>query len=287
MSYVLTFTDLLSHAGLVLSDVRLLRHQAMGLHGETPYSLWVKQPEEFIRYQSLQREHRRSYFSAPYWASFVVSPGGGTIFVGLFDILLLGSPSEADAAAYNQIPIDGGAVEGVDDLYRATPSNHLASYVGRLYVDWGSGTRSWVQRADSRAGRAKRVVELTRRFREPVFPGFAKFVSSLSEIAKLPVSWQTALRSAGGIYLLTCPKTKEQYVGKASGHDGFLGRWFEYLQTGHGGNVALRSRDPSDYQVSILEFFGSSLEWDESEIARRETLWKRKLQSREMGLNRN
>jgi hypothetical protein len=57
------------------------------------------------------------------------------------------------------------------------------------------------------------------------------------------------------------------------------------LATGHGGNVALKSRDPSDYQVSILEVCASSASVDD--ILATEQLWKAKLQSREMGLNRN
>ena len=55
--------------------------------------------------------------------------------------------------------------------------------------------------------------------------------------------------------------------------------------TGHGGNVALKSREPSDYQVSILEVAGSNLRIED--IVAMETRWKRKLQSGEMGLNRN
>jgi hypothetical protein len=47
----------------------------------------------------------------------------------------------------------------------------------------------------------------------------------------------------------------------------------------------LKSRDPSDYQVSVLEVAGSAATVDE--IIAREGLWKQKLQSREMGLNRN
>jgi hypothetical protein len=58
-----------------------------------------------------------------------------------------------------------------------------------------------------------------------------------------------------------------------------------YARDGHGGNVGLKSRDPSDYQVSILEVAGSAATVDE--IIAMEGLWKQKLQSREMGLNRN
>jgi hypothetical protein len=71
----------------------------------------------------------------------------------------------------------------------------------------------------------------------------------------------------------------------AAGQFGFWQRWLEYKQTGHGGNVALKSRDPSDYQVSVLEVAGTAA--TDADIAAMETRWKLKLQSRDMGLNRN
>jgi hypothetical protein len=95
----------------------------------------------------------------------------------------------------------------------------------------------------------------------------------------------TALQSAKGIYLLTYPRTKEQYVGSATGESGFWQRWQDYARSGHGENVALKSRDLSDYQVSVLEVAGTANTADD--ILKMETRWKRKLQSREMGLNLN
>jgi len=49
--------------------------------------------------------------------------------------------------------------------------------------------------------------------------------------------------------------------------------------------VALRIRDPADYQVSILEVAGTAATAEE--VFFMESQWKAKLQSREMGLNRN
>jgi hypothetical protein len=77
-------------------------------------------------------------------------------------------------------------------------------------------------------------------------------------------------------------KNEGPYVGKAAGDDGFYGRWLDYVRDGHGGNVGLKSRDPSDYQVSILQVAGDA---ETFEIDAMETRWKQKLQSREMGLN--
>ena len=54
-------------------------------------------------------------------------------------------------------------------------------------------------------------------------------------------------------------------------------------QTGHGGNVRLKSRERSDYQIAVLEVAGS--EQTTVDILNVEHRWMRKLQSSEMGLN--
>ena len=149
-------------------------------------------------------------------------------------------------------------------------------------IEWGPATRAWVQRADQQN---KQVNELRTTFKEPDFPGFLNFEKPLSLLEVLPKDWITALQSTKGVYLLTCPRTKEQYVGSARGAEGFWNRWQFYAQTGHGHNVGLKSREPSDYRVSILEVAGSSS--SDEEILAMERRWKRKLQSQEMGLNRN
>jgi hypothetical protein len=131
----------------------------------------------------------------------------------------------------------------------------------------------------------KSITELRTFFQEPFFPGFLNFIMPLSKLDKVPKSWMAALQSSCGVYLLTCPKTKEQYVGSATGIDGFWGRWQDYIHTGHGGNIGLKSRDPSDYQVSILEVAGTSATSDD--IRTMEGRWQSKLRSHEMGLNRN
>jgi hypothetical protein len=106
--------------------------------------------------------------------------------------------------------------EGQYDRYDLRLQEQLNEYIGLMFVEWGEGWRSWIQRNTE-----KPIVELHRRFQEPRYPGHLAFVSALSELPSIPTAWIEALRSTKGIYLLTCPKTKEQYVGKASGDDGF------------------------------------------------------------------
>jgi hypothetical protein len=215
---------------------------------------------------------------ARYWASFVGTPGDETLFVGIYEIKsrrLL----DVDTPMPHK---DGVDKAGTCDVYELTLDRSLRDLVGRLLIDWGPGKRSWIQRADLKE---KQITELRTEFKEPDFPGFLNFIKPLSGLNNLPKGWVDALRSSRGVYLLTCPKTSEQYVGSATGDEGFWGRWQDYVETGHGGNVALKSRNPSDYQVSILEVAGTALTTDD--IKQMEVRWKAKLQSREMGLNRN
>ena len=206
------------------------------------------------------------------------TPGDETLFVGLYSVKYRGV-LEKDTP---QPHMDGIQKAGSCDVYELSMHQDFIDLDGKLFIEWGAGKRSWIQRPDRQD---KSISELRTEFKEPDFPGYLNFLSPLSNLDSISNEWIAFLKSCKGIYLLTCPKTKEQYVGSAIGEDGFGGRWQDYVQTGHGGNVALKSRDPSDYQVSILEVAGTALTMDE--IIQKEVQWKLKLQSREMGLNRN
>ena len=276
---MLSFGNLLDLAGIERSTVRLLRHQDNRYPGyPSPYVLWRDHRDRFEAYQQTQGIGDEARLRAPWWASFVGVPGRETLFVGLYSAKLVGLLS-ADRAH----PVTGGIEQaGSCHFYELELRPELAEYAGRLWIEWGSGYRSWIQRGDRIE---KPVVELRRNLGEPPFPGFQALIINLSDIESIPATWVAALSATRGIYLLTCPKTREQYVGMASGADGFLGRWREYFASGHGGNVALKNRDPSNYQVSILETVGTGA--TVADLSALEVLWKHKLQSREMGLNRN
>jgi len=272
----LTFNSLLESCGIDPHDVRLLRHTPDRYFGRTLYALWRDGHPDFLTYQGIQHVRMRQRLAAPCWASFVVTPARSVMFAGLFSVERVGTHDNGTLD-----PVTRQDVTGFD-RYSQIPVEALEAYVGRVFIDWGGSAITWVQRAHSQP---KPILEITRTFQEEEFPGYAAFLANLSGIDALPSGWRAALRAARGIYLLTCPQAREQYVGSATGEDGFLGRWSAYARDGHGGNVALKSRDPSDYQVSILEVCGSGQSIEE--ILAAEQLWKRKLQSREMGLNRN
>ena len=75
-----------------------------------------------------------------------------------------------------------------------------------------------------------------------------------------------------------------QYVGSASGRDGFFERLESYARDGHGGNVLLRRKRGRDYRFTVLETVGTGA--GEQEILGLEGP-KQKLGSRAHGLNLN
>lgn len=273
------FNTILRDAGLPLADVRLLRHKHNeAKKGRTPYELWRDNRRQFEWYQQTQNINNRKKLNAPYWAVFVVNTGGETMFAGLYAVRYRGLLDHASPKPHT----DGINEAGSCDVFDTELQDNLSDLIGKLFIDWGPGKLAWVQYASRHD---KPVIELRREFKEPDFPGFINFIQPLSKIEGIPPGWIAALKSSRGVYLLTCPKTREQYVGSAAGEEGFWGRFQDYVCSGHGGNIGLKSREISDYQVSILEVAGSSATIEE--IHEMEGRWQSKLQSREMGLNRN
>jgi hypothetical protein len=281
----LRFNQLLIDENIDPAQVRLLRHQTGKVAGRTPYTLWRDEPEAFDRYQTTQDSAQRARFAGSYWASFIVPPDGGTMFVGLYEVSVIGPVPDGTEDPLSRMPVGHPAPASKYDLYDCVKCAALSPYVGRLHIHWGdspSSSRAWVQRADNQN---KEIVELTPNFQEPDFPGFTLFSRALSEIDAMPPSWKAVLLANRGVYLLACPRTREHYVGSAYGADGFLSRWRSYASTGHGGNVGLQIRNPSDYVVSILEVAGSAATAED--VLRMESVWKQKLLSRYIGLNLN
>ena len=257
-----------------IATLMLARHHSPSYkRGETPFDLWRAQLSQFEIYQKCQAKPVFRY--AKHIASFVVTPGLETLFVGIY-------------ANQGLIEPPSGLVEPLSDweigeakeryFYELEKTDHMLEFAGKLSIDWGSGALAWVQYAKN----PKPVTQLSRAFAEEPFPGLPNFLRSLSEMERLPAAWIARLQEARGIYALSCPITRELYVGSATGEGGFYERWRQHAKAG-GDAKMLRSREPSDYQVAILEVAGSNA--TKHDILQSEYLWMRKLQTNEMGLN--
>jgi hypothetical protein len=277
----LSFNHLLAMTGIDPAEVRLLRHTPEDCRREV-FNAAMEGDASFERYQETQGNPKviGQLREARYLAGFIVAPlTKATLFVGLWERL------GERPAAWSDSDMPGSHTVGARCI--AFETRHiqiLSEYRGRLVIDWGVGERAWVQRADRQN---KQILELRKEVADPPFPGFLELRAALDEVADFPETWTTALRNARGVYLLVHRERGDQYVGSASGTDGFLGRWLSYAD-GHGGNVAQRElgSPAAAYDVSVLEVVGSVATIDE--IHARESAWKNKLGTRaKSGLNRN
>lgn len=271
---MLTFNDLLSLEGIDPAVVRLARHQDGRVRAGRLYEAWRNDREAFEFYQCTQS---RDVFPVDsVIASFIVTEARKTVFVGLYSVASRGTCPDGMRDRLLDIDVSG------KHHYDLRPLGQLAEYRDKVVIDWGPGTRSWVQRA---ANQPKPVLEIAEQY-EPRFPGFRSFTRLIGDIPSLPSGWQQVLRSVNGVYLLVDVKTGQQYVGSAKGADSLLGRWLTYAADGHGGNLALKAARRSGrrtYQVSVLEVVDENTP-DET-IEQTESYWKSKLLTRQFGLN--
>jgi hypothetical protein len=270
---MLNFNDILRLERIDPKQVRLVRHQDTRRPGRpTPYNLWRSDKNQLETYQKIQG--RKVFAVGDLLASFVVTPNNETVFIGLYSVDDVGHvpPGLVDPIA------SGQDISGMN-FYDIRRDERLADFAGHLVVDWGHGFRAWVQRADLRE---KAVMEIKKEITEKPFPGFTGFCWDVDQIAAVPLTWQEVLKSVKGVYLLVCTETGKQYVGSAKGEESLWGRFLGYAATGHGGNIELQRRGKKSYRVTVLEVVNSDIG-----IERIEEAWKKKLMSREFGLNQN
>jgi hypothetical protein len=273
---LLSFNNLLALEGIDATEVRLVRHQDNRLGPGRLYEAWRNDRYASENYQRVQS--RDIFRVGCLLASFVVTEARKTVFVGMYRLDDVGTcpPGSIDALLSRDM---SGHFR-----YDLRLVEDLAGYRDMVVIDWGAGTRSWVQRA---ANQAKPVIEIVEQY-EPRFPGFREFVRAVDEVPSLPSGWQQVLRSVKGVYLLVDVDSGCQYVGSAKGADSLLGRWLNYADGDDGGDVALKAAAKGgrrNYQVSVLEVVDENIPDDT--IEQIESYWKNKLLSRRFGLNRN
>ncbi|MBR4837139.1 MAG: GIY-YIG nuclease family protein [Bacteroidales bacterium] len=101
--------------------------------------------------------------------------------------------------------------------------------------------------------------------------------------------WKEKLQAVNCVYAIVEKETGNTYIGVTYNNDGIWGRWKDYAETGHGGDVELKKyikkiEDAHRFQWTILETLPKGVS-NVTAIAR-ENLYKEKLCSRAM-LNKN
>ena len=223
--------------------------------------------------------------------SFLGGVGTQAVFVGVYEVLGVSGPRAIELPEDFLYPEMNVSSVYVYDLVRDKAFDALRD---RLVIDWGAGTRSWVQKF--RQG-GKEVIEVLPRGYVKEFPGFLDFILRFDELKIMienPTAnreWHRMLGSVAGVYLILDTQSGRQYIGSAYGDGGIIARWSHYARTGHGGNAQLktllseRTNAQSDLQFSVLQTFSPSL--TAREVIAYERLHKEKLGTRAHGLNSN
>lgn len=282
---MLTLTSLLQLYGFDSNvSTKLVRHQDSRWDVDL---LWRQgHLEPYQAYQS-----RPVFQGAQRLVSFIGRPGTSALFVGVYDVLGVQRTSKFRLPKDFPYPEMGNGWQFEYDLRKDRAFRDLE---GRLVVDWGKGTRSWVQ---NNRQASKPVIELLPAGYVTEWPGFAEVVLRHDELVKVVENrdahreWHRMLSSVAAVYLILDTKTGDQYVGSAYGEGGLLGRWRNYAKSAHGGNKqlkALAAKRPDmarDLQFAILQTL--PLASTAKEVVDHERRHKVKLGSRAHGLNSN
>jgi hypothetical protein len=263
---------------------KLVRHQDQRFDLAALY-----RAEQFEFYQSIQS--RPIFANCDQIVSFFGREGTQAMFVGVYRVREVRGPALwplPEGFLYPQMDVSNHY------SYTLERDERFSDLRNRLVIDWGSGTRSWVQ--NFRAG-VKRVIEVLPEGYVREFPGFLDFILRFDELKRIvenPIAhreWHRMLGSVSGVYLILDNLTGRQYVGSAYGQGGIIARWTQYAKTGHGGNDQLRallSERPTakgHLFFSVLQTLPLTL--TAGEVIAFEVLHKQKLGTRAHGLNSN
>lgn len=279
---LLHFSDILINAGLDPAKVQLIRHAMNDKDFRACYE--KNMVKEYTGEQ--KKDFNKGY---DYWAVFISGKGTEARFYKLYRV------GAVVPRCLEVMPKDypcPQAFETPGDYYELEYADILKEFENRLIIKWGDATRVWHQKGTTE----KEIVAIQTSHNEE-FVGYENVVlpyEKLKEVVENDVDyklWHTALSNVEAVYLILDVKNGQQYVGSAYGNRGLLERWECYVDTFHGNNKLMREvicDHPDRYQFfqfSILQIF--SMSTPDDIIINAEKLWKRKLGTKEYGMNAN
>lgn len=293
----MTLTHLLQNASIDPAGVIVLRHRPTepGLRKVLPW-LAHEQPDVFNAYQQHHGETLEKAMGKltgkGHIASFIgIRPGEG-VFAGIYEI------HSKETITYRQfweIPeikiLKTHRIVGWQKGERKNQEwfdlrrlDLHRDWIGKLVVAWPPPERSWWRYA-SRNDFSIRAISEESLF-APRMPDWRDLVLTWAQLDAIPKSWRDALGEWRGIYLIHDSFDNKGYVGSAGGGENLLGRWRNYVGTGHGGNKHLIPRNRVNFRFSILERVSPDM--SQVDIVALENSWKQRLHTlHPSGLNAN
>lgn len=189
-------------------------------------------------------------------------------------------------------PVPG---EGSYDIIRR--DGLLGDYIKRLVISFKPPGRAVRLNMENYLDQMEVVSVLELPYAGEPFPGHDRINHSFGVLETAVkqdwTDWRGALQFMKGVYVIHDHETGQAYVGSAYGDTGIWARLCQYVDSLHGGNIALRElvgQKGPDYarrnlHFALLEFW--SMRTADEDVLTRESYWKDVLLSRRFGLNRN
>jgi hypothetical protein len=276
----LYLSDILKRNDIDPKRCKLVRHSLNHKRCKICYE------NDFIdHYQKIQSKN--FYGNCDVVLSFINEPGTSAKFIGCYKV------GEGKLINKTLMPEGFPAPEMFSEdkyYFDLQPSELMSDLKNRLIIDWGKAAVSWYQWATN-----EKLVLAIQANPKYIFQGYDKIVLSFAELKEiiddktLYENWHLALSSVYAIYLIVDTKDGKQYVGSAYGQGGLLSRWACYIATKDGDNKQMKELicympDRFEYfQFSILQILPKTIAPEE--VITIENLYKKKLQSKEFGLN--
>lgn len=265
-----------------LSTVLLFKHSTTTFKAEANVTdLQLRDPERIRQFtaRQLTKFRRNAEDKFLWWITFIEEPGNSARLAAVFENHGL------------------ERVEGDLKYFNLTHSSRMSDIYGRLVVDWFA-SQGFHHEAASTAG--NKVVRSISDRPALFFPGFEQTNLTFEQLESIVRNrdvhrdWHNALKSVGAVYLITYRPPGEPsqlYVGSATGVGGLLGRWTDYVDSGHAGNkklqelIGLSSSAFEYFHFSVLRIFSKNASW--RDVLASEAHFKEVLQSRVNNLNAN
>lgn len=270
--------------------IKLVRHDSLRIpkiqgniiYDGTLYDMYCYDYQKFLLYQNEQKN--RNFYDVDYIVSFLSEEGTIARFIGIFE--------------------KKGILRIIDENTTLFDFQEISDFdilKDKVVIDWGKGTRQWIQNWD----KSKEVVRIDEGLISRKIPPFIRYEDvklSYTELKTIIESnnllWKSKLEACNCVYLILDKSNGKQYVGvtykdaSKGWKRGIWSRWSEYAQTGHGRNeelVELCANNPNyakeNFQWTILETLPLNVIPNVAQA--RETLYKEKLGTREFGYNNN
>ncbi len=175
--------------------------------------------------------------------------------------------------------------------YEYEELSQYEKYFGRLIVRFKNKGQNMIRKAESVIDDCYIAQILPDTFDNDLFPGYEKVSLNWKDLKRVikKTNWKTALQNQKGVYLISDKSNGKMYVGSAYGENMLLGRWQSYIKTGHGGNKELKKLSfehmKNNFKYSLLDIYKAKT--SDQIIIERESWWKKVLQTREFGYNKN